>query len=173
MGYKDPLYLTETMGAKQLLSNRLNNYSQLDNSEFNAFQNELKNLGYPTQSRNIATSNGSECGTPYPISPGDHLIKLNGHYKTKFLADIIFTIFPIKIISQSGFSEDNLLDKLPGSHKLSFNIEINTIKEGGGNSVYNCYVAYKKKILWIMFHRSKIIIRNNLILMKNKTMIFT
>jgi hypothetical protein len=66
------------------------------------------------------------------------------------LADIIFTIFPIKIISQSGFSEDNLLDKLPGSHKLSFNIEINTIKEGGGNSVYNCYVAYKKKILWII-----------------------
>lgn len=149
-GYRNPLDLTGTMGAKQLLSNRLNDVYQLDNNVFNSFQNELKNLGYPAQCRNIAISNGSECGTPYPILPGDHLIKLDGYYKTKFLADIFLTLFPIKIIYQSGYSEDNLMDKLPGSHRLNFNIEINTINNGGGNILYKCKVAYKKKILWLI-----------------------
>ncbi|MGB3180788.1 MAG: hypothetical protein WBB45_05325 [Cyclobacteriaceae bacterium] len=42
------------------------------------FQQELRSLGYPTQTRNVAISNGSECGRGENIPPYSRLITVDG-----------------------------------------------------------------------------------------------
>ena len=45
----------------------------------NAWLNEYNNtMGYPTQCRNVATSDGSECGRPQPFGPHAELLNIQG-----------------------------------------------------------------------------------------------
>ena len=46
--------LFNAQGTKQLLSNYIDSNSNLNNSIFDLFQTELRNMGYPNQTRNIA-----------------------------------------------------------------------------------------------------------------------
>lgn len=64
------LMLKETQAAKQMIKNYITSTGRSDNSIHTAWQTELTNLGYPSQNgiRNIAISNGSECGLPQDVT---------------------------------------------------------------------------------------------------------
>lgn len=49
------------------------------NNLHNAWLNEYRALGYPTQCRNVATSNGSECGQPQLFAPYAVLLDVQGN----------------------------------------------------------------------------------------------
>ena len=53
--------LLDAPGTKQLLANYISSGFSLSNTVGDAFRTELRNLGYPQQTRNIALSNGNHC----------------------------------------------------------------------------------------------------------------
>lgn len=148
-------YLMNTPAAKQLLVNRINNFNVLDDATHIAWQSELAALGYPQQTRNIAISNGSECGTASPIIPGDHLIYLDGYYKTSLLTEVLMAVTP-KIVPAllglvTGSWKVALYSFIPGSNKFSFHIEANALPANGlNNFIYQNKVIFMKKVLWLI-----------------------
>lgn len=143
------LFLNYTPAAKQLLSNRIDMNYILDNTIFQQWQTELSNLGYPQSCRNIAISNGSECGSAYPILPGGNLFLFDGYYKPTFLGELLaMAVSPI-----TGVLIDfkvGLLSLIPGSSKVNIHFEANSMVAGGGNNLYSGKIVYKKKILWLI-----------------------
>lgn len=90
-----------SMASRQLLSNTINNNFTIDNTVFDEWQIELRNLGYPQLTRNIAISNGSHCAGQHPkerdidgnvttlLDPQDELLHLSGDFAPTVLTDII------------------------------------------------------------------------------------
>jgi hypothetical protein len=148
-------YLMNTPAAKQLLVNRINNFNVLDDATHIAWQSELSALGYPQQTRNVAISNGSECGTASPIVPGDHLIYLDGYYKTSLLTEVLMAVTP-KIVPAllglvTGSWKVALYSFIPGSNKFSFHIEANALPANGlNNFIYQNKVIFMKNVLWLI-----------------------
>ncbi len=151
--------LLEAPGVKQLVDNYVNSSFAVDNTAFDTFQNELRGLGnqgYPQLTRNVAISNGSHCGNPQKIQPGDRIFTLNGGAKTGWLTDILLTINPLfntfvstfltVLVADAGF----LLGILPGNSRLSIDVRANAYPTSGSREVYYGRVRYTKKLLWLI-----------------------
>lgn len=148
-------YLMNTPAAKQLLVNRINNFNVLDDATHIAWQSELAALGYPQQTRNVAISNGSECGTASPIVPGDHLIYLDGYYKTSLLTEVLMALTPQFFSPILGLATRSwkvaLYSLIPGSNKFSFHIEANALPANGFNNfIYQNKIIFMKRVLWLI-----------------------
>src|SRR5690606_17690790 len=63
------LSIADRPASRQMLINWVNGAGTIDNTMHDQWQTDLRNLGYPTQDniRNIAISNGAECGTTQPL----------------------------------------------------------------------------------------------------------
>lgn len=140
--------MANTDAARQLLINYANNDYQIDNSMHIQWQNELKNLGYPQLSRNIAISNGSECGDPYDLPAGANLLLLDGKMKlnNSFTFPEKYWLYPIlAIVTGHG---GLLWGLLPGNKdRFVYHFEANALANGGGNKAYMGKITFKKKIL--------------------------
>lgn len=96
----DGLDLLKSPAAQQMLIYQLsgsggNTTVASANSLQTTFINEFRNLGYPVQGgiRNIAISNGSECGTPLNFAPAATLANLDKTVDLPwFTTNIIFTV---------------------------------------------------------------------------------
>ncbi len=158
--YLKQAYLGNTPASKQMLVNTLkyDNFLgtfSLDDAVHVAWQTELAALGYPQQCRNIAISNGSECGTPSVNNPGDHLIYFDGYYKTKFLTDILAALSADFLAPILGLATKSwkvfYYTLIPGSNKFSFHIEANSLAANGvSNLIYKNKLVYMKKVLWLI-----------------------
>lgn len=141
----DVLTLTDTPAARQMLVNYVNRNYQINNSIHDDWQNTLKTKGYPQESRNVAISNGSECGTDQTLS---NLLRLyketpNQHMFSDILGSLI------------GVATNRLdmivLASLPGSSKYVFDITAKPMTQlNASNQIYNGSIKYKKKILWLV-----------------------
>ncbi len=146
------LLLTDAPAAKQMLVNRINDNFQLDdNTVHNAWQSELTKLGYPSQGgiRNVAISNGSECGQSQTLTQGGQLLYLDGKLHTGIVGDVLGMIgFPVigAFTSQPAF----LVGVIPGRNDLLMHFAANAAIDGGGNQIYTGKITYKKTILWLI-----------------------
>jgi hypothetical protein len=145
--------LLDAPGTRQLLANSIDINSNLNNTAFNTFQTELRNLGYPTQTRNIALSNGSHCASPQDFSPGATLFSLNGGASTTALGTFAATLLqPFTSLGFAGsayvFNEPGLLlGILPGSSKFDMNFKANALPAAGTSfPIYQGSISYTKKI---------------------------
>lgn len=150
---KDIQELLDSPGTKQLLSNYIDSSLNLNNTTFNAFQTELRNLGYPTQTRNIAISNGNHCAAPQEFNPGATLFSLTGSASTTALITMLTTyIEPLRGISSPVLAfELNepglLLGMLPGSSNFAMNFSATALPAAGLSSqIYKGRITYTKKI---------------------------
>ncbi|MEM6297252.1 MAG: hypothetical protein AAF740_01035 [Bacteroidota bacterium] len=66
---------------------------EYDNEPHLTFQQQLDALGFPEQTRNVAISNGSECGIPQPFEPDDIIFEMDGRCTSYQLNDDGNTIF--------------------------------------------------------------------------------
>ncbi|UPQ80478.1 T9SS type A sorting domain-containing protein [Flavobacterium azooxidireducens] len=155
--------LLNAQGTKQLLANYINSSFALDNSAFNTFQTELRNLGYPQQTRNVALSNGNHCANPQSFNPGANLFTLNGNASTTALTTFLTALIePITGISAPilafEFNEPGLLlGMLPGSSSFAMNFKANALPTAGSTiQVYHGSISYTKKIFSLFGWNPKI-----------------
>lgn len=153
--------LLDQPAAKQLIKNWVNSNYQIDNSTHLSFYNELKNKGvnrdgYPIKSRNIALSNGSQCGNPQEnIEPGDLLLDFNFDLRPGILLNVLADIVnPIAFLlgaeatGNTNFVEAAFLSTLPGSSRYIAEIKARANYDRLTQNIYYSTLKYKKKILW-------------------------
>jgi len=144
--------LIDQPAVKQLLINYVDQNYEIDNAEHMAWQSELKTMGYPQLTKNIALGNGSHCAQPYGIAPGQSLFRLNGSASTRALSDIIMFLFPITGVMLGiglGDVEIALLGLLPGQTKLKTDFQVWAVPGGDDGWVYKGWMQYEKKFLWV------------------------
>jgi hypothetical protein len=145
--------LMEAQGTKQLLSNYIDSGFGLNNAVFDSFQLELRSLGYPVQTRNIAISNGNHCANPQEFNPSALLFNLNGNVSTTALTTFLTVLIePLTGITSAPlayeFNEPGLLlGMLPGGSNFAMNFYANALPTAGSsNQVYHGNITYTKKI---------------------------
>lgn len=153
------LRVYSTPGAKQMLmyylqiaGNNGNGLISLNNSEFSNFMFQLRALGYPQNCRNVAMSHGSECGTQNGLQPGADMVRLQGHFNTSVLGDLLLTtLAPLGLTLQQitgypGF----LLTMLPGKNSMKCKFVLKALPETGTAEVYYGRIWIEKKVLWLI-----------------------
>ncbi len=146
------LSLADRPAARQMLINYVNGSGNIDNKVHTQWQTELKNMGYPSQNgiRNIAISNGTECGNTQPFGPGATMLNVNGKASTRFLGDILGTIvFPVvgTLINKPQF----YLGILPGKNEIKYEFIANAQPPTGvSQQIYKGKISYTKKFLWVI-----------------------
>ena len=138
----------------QMLINRVNRNYQIDNSIHDAFYAELKAKGYPQQNgiRNIAISNGSECGSLQNFNAGDVLVSYRGEKKLSFIQNIIMPAFGVLgtvLIDPTSFLQITTLSLFPGGSKFESFLEDRALYPNGGNKIHDFNISYTKWVLGI------------------------
>lgn len=143
-------------GTRQLLSNNINGNFSLDNSAFDSFQTELQSLGYPTQTRNIAISNGSHCANTQIVGPQQELLYLSGDIEPTILLDAIINYFPLlSFLENAGYvalaiildDPAYLAGLLPGRTNLNARFQAKTLPSAGqSKNIYKGRIRITKKI---------------------------
>lgn len=144
--------LLNAPGTKQLLANYISSGFSLNNSVGDSFRTELRNLGYPQQTRNISLSNGNHCAIPQNFNPSDNLFSLTGNAQTKLLTDLILSLTPLGTISSISlavlFNEPGLLiGILPGNSKFDLNFNGKALPTAGTTTqIYKGRIAFTKTL---------------------------
>ena len=143
--------LFDSPGTRQLLSNYIDSGFNLNNNAFNAFQSEIRTMGYPLQTRNIALSNGNHCANTQEFNPSATLFSLTGGASTTALTTFLTTLLqPITNIpfiwAAYEFNEPGLLlGLLPGSSSFSMGFNASALPTAGTSSqVYHGDISYTK-----------------------------
>lgn len=140
-------------GTKQLLNNYVASNFGVNNSVGDSWRTELRNMGYPQQTRNIALSNGSHCANSQNFNPNDNLFTFNGGGQTKLLTDLLLYFIPYgNLISGISlavlFNEPGLLiGILPGNSKFELDFWGNALPTAGAtNQIYHGNVRFTKTL---------------------------
>ncbi len=150
--------LLDQPATKQMLMNWVNPYSNIDNNSSSSFYNELRNKGlvssggYPLNCRNIAISNGAECGISQGFNAGDTLLSYNLSNKLPFLQNILVPF--AGLLGSAAYQSLNLgaiglVGLLPGSSRYTIDFNAKSIPYGTGNEIYKGRISYTKKLFKI------------------------
>lgn len=162
VGVSNYLSLLDTPATKQLLKSTATTSYAMVNTDHNTFYNNLKNKGlsgsggYPINSRNIALSNGSECGNTQDFLAGDHLVNYQWNKGLSFWGDLASLIYNPLGGFFGGFFVDNdlfgvaVLGLIPGHSRYNVDFQAKAIPYGSGNQIYKGLISYTKKILWFI-----------------------
>jgi len=151
--------LLDQPATRQLLKNRVTNNYSIDNSAHDAFFANLNAKGFPSQNgiRNVAISNGSECGSTQNFNAGDILITANARGKLSFVGEIVhaYIMFPfggifLGYMVDPDFFRVGLLSWLPGNSQYDAFLEDRALYSTGGNKIHDLRVSYTKRILWLI-----------------------
>lgn len=148
------LSLADQPASRQMLINFVDDNNIIDNSAHNAWETELKNMGYPngapsTVFRKVAVSNGSECANPQAFGAGANLLTYSGKANTRILGDLAgIGALPVAgvLLGQPLL----FLGVIPGRNDFSFDFYVNAQADGYSNQVYHGKITYKKTILWLI-----------------------
>jgi len=147
--------ILDAPAVKQMLINYVTSNFEVDNTLHNIWQNELKLMGYPLQTRNIALSNASHCAEPQLVNAGDRLFTLDAYGKTTFLTDFILTLngfnnlsgqLSALLLDEAGL----LLGVLPGRSKFDIDFYVNAYPASGSSQIYYGKIRYTKTLLWLI-----------------------
>ena len=140
--------------------NWVNGFSNIDNTISSGFYTELKgkginptvNFGYPINCRNIALSNGAECGITQGFNAGDDLLSYNLSGKLPFLQNLLVPL--AGFLGYTAYQDPNILaigfvGLLPGSSRYNVEFNAKSIPYGTGNQIYKGRISYTKKLFKI------------------------
>jgi hypothetical protein len=148
------LTLADTPAARQMLINRVSWDNQIENSMRVAWQTELRNLGYPQgyvnrPLRNVAVSNGSECGLEQGFSSNANLLTLNGKINTRFLGDIV-GMFGLPLMGAVFNAPQLLLGVQTGRNEFNAEFYCKAYPESQNTQIYKGRITYTKRLLWLI-----------------------
>lgn len=142
--------------ARQMLKYQSNgeSYPTGTGTAFQTFMTEYQQLGYPVQSRNVAISNGSECGKVQLPQPLTDIFSYQFNYNMSYFEQLgwsfsatiagIFTNKPLQLIPQGVLA--------PLSTKTSLYVDFwaKTLPSQQSVKIYQGKAGIKRKILGII-----------------------
>lgn len=153
-------------GAKQLLKVWVAGDHSYNSTVHTSFYTNLRqmnnNSGYPTLTRNISLSNGSECGaTQAGVSLGGDLINLNFNDKPTFVGGLWRSIVsPIAgmlggaLFEDANFVRAGFVGLISTDHQYSAGLQAKAMKESGlAGNIYHAEFIYRYKILGVFKDR--------------------
>lgn len=161
-GVSNYLSILDAPASRQLLKNSINLDYSTNTTISSDFYDELKTKGlsgsggYPLQCRNIAISNGSECGSMQNFSPGDDLVSFQYNKGLNFIGDLLSMVYLPLGGSLGGALVDSdlfgvgLLGLVPGRSKYNLDFRVKSLYDSPGNQIYKGRVSYTKKVLYVM-----------------------
>ncbi len=153
----DPLQTYGTLlnrpATTQMLINRIDSSYNIDNTRHDTFQANLNAKGFPSQNgiRNVAISNGNECGSTQNFNQGDLLVTYSTTRKLSFLENIVAPFLSAFAAVSIDFSFIAVvpLSLIPGGSRFSANLEDRALYQNGGNKIHDLNVNYTKWIFGI------------------------
>jgi hypothetical protein len=138
--------LIDRPAVKQLLKNWVNTSYTIDSTAHTTWLNELKTMGYPQNTRNVALSNASHCANT------QGLFLLNGSAATSPITELVLFFTGLGVVPGAllGDTSATLLGFLPGASKISTNFEAKTFPSSGVANIYNGSITYTKTLLWLV-----------------------
>ncbi|MUU79885.1 hypothetical protein [Winogradskyella endarachnes] len=148
----DILTLQDTPAAMQMNYHYVDSNSSPTMDIHNAWQQEFEGVGYPTQSRNIAISNGNECAVDHGFNPKAKFIDLHDTHNPGFWGDLIHLIVTPLAGQATTDLELTFLGLLPGSSEYFFDFDLyaNPDVNESNRQVYWGKMRYEKKLLWLV-----------------------
>lgn len=119
----------------------------------NNWQQEFDAMGYLSDSRNIAISNGNECGVDQGFAPGDLLASIHDIDNPDFFGDLLHFVLGTPLIgiavNDIGLS---IVGALPGSSKYFYDFDLRSTPNlnSWNRNVYSGKISYEKKFLWLI-----------------------
>ncbi|WGH75363.1 T9SS type A sorting domain-containing protein [Tenacibaculum tangerinum] len=149
---EDYLTIQDTPAAMQMNYHYVDYNSNPTMAIHNAWQQEFESVGYPTQSRNIAISNGNECAVDHGFAPRAKFINLHDTHNPGFWGDLVHLLATPLAGALTGDIELTFLGLLPGSSKYFFDFDLyaNPDVNASNRQVYNGKMRYEKKLLWLI-----------------------
>lgn len=147
-GGSDVLTIVDCPAALQMTKNYIAPNWQLNTSYHQNWQNEFDALGYPTQSRNVAISNGNMCGINQGYNAGDNLFRYQK--QTASLNELNSTLINLSMTFW-GATTNNLglvlFSTIPLPSQVRADFQIKTIPEttSSDREVYRGILKYDKK----------------------------
>jgi hypothetical protein len=148
----DILTLQDTPAAMQMNYHYVDYNSNPTMAIHDAWQQEFENAGYPTQSRNIAISNGNECAVDHGFNPRDKFINLHDTHNPDVFGDLLhMVVTPLAGVLTTDL-ELFFLGLLPGSSKYFFDFDVHANPDVNQSTrrVYRGKIRYEKKLLWLV-----------------------
>ncbi|MDO5616298.1 MAG: T9SS type A sorting domain-containing protein [Cruoricaptor ignavus] len=138
----DIMTLSDTPASRQMLINYVGKSYNIDNSAHSNWQTALKEKGFPTKTRNVAISNGNECGTDQNLAD---LVIFQKEMKNYMFSDVIGVLIGLA----AGRPDMSVLAVLPGKSSYVFDIKARPMLTLNDNrEIYYGRITYKKRILW-------------------------
>ncbi|MEN1785719.1 MAG: hypothetical protein AAGF77_11340 [Bacteroidota bacterium] len=154
--------LIDQPAVKQLLINYVDSNFKINNDVHDAWQQELRQMGYPRQTRNVALSNGSHCAQGFGVGSNQRLFKLSAEANTNFLGDLALGVTGLGSLVGIALGDvaTTALGFLPGKASLKANFEVKAFPNSGTARIYEGSIRYYKKLLWLADIRRTITERN-------------
>ncbi len=144
------LDIVQSPAAQQMLIYQLQGVGSgvaINNSSaFGTFSTEYRNLGYPSQGgiKNIAISNGSECGTPLDFAPYATLANVNANVDLPFLIHNITYGF-INALSLNPIK--TLTSVLSTNTDIKAELDLKALPSQQSKQIYKGKIYIKKTVL--------------------------
>lgn len=102
--------------------------------------------GYPTLTRNVAISNGAECGIFQNFNPGDDLLRFDTNGSLGDFLDSATGFILGASAGNAGLIGAGFVSLIPGNGKFRANFNAKSIPYGTGNNIYKGRISYQKKL---------------------------
>lgn len=155
--YSALINLLQQPATRQMLIQQLSGFGEgmyIDNSLHTAFMQEYEQLGYPSQCRNIAVSNGSGAtSTSWQYTPGTNIFDLDADCTASWWSGFLGPF----VIAASPFVKQlwempviTLASILPGSYGVKAGFNVKALPNTGTTKVFDGKIKIVKKILWLI-----------------------
>jgi hypothetical protein len=145
--------LLDAPAINQMLINTVDTNGNRTNAVHTNWQNELRNFGYPQQTRNIALSNASHCASNQGLISNQELVTITGNGGTSDLTSLLMFVFlPVDPLIGVVLNDVSaaLLGFLPGNSSLDLEFRANAFPSSGTARIYKGRLTYKKTFLWLI-----------------------
>jgi hypothetical protein len=148
----DILTIQDTPAAVQMNYHYVDYFSNPTMAIHEAWQQEFDNVGYPTQCRNVAISNGNECAVNHGFAPRDKFLSIHDIHNPGLWGDLLHMLVTPLIGALSNDIGLIILGVLPGSSKYFFDFDLHSNPEINAinRQVYWGKIRYEKKLLWLL-----------------------
>lgn len=158
LSVSDALSIAFQPAAAEMLISNTSKYSR---DLHTTWQAKLKTMGYPSLSRNITISNGSECGMDQPVQPGAEQFSYKGHANTGWLSDVLLAVMPLFPGATAAVSTiltaipPNVMPPgaafIPGGSSWDLDFWVHgDNNDGNAYQLYHGKITYTKTVLWFM-----------------------